>query len=124
MARARTQLGFHNRRYPIFFVRQSTLMRLKKGAAANGDRGTNLKVESYGREQNMSGPEALATEIVGSNPDVIFVVGPGAVFFEKLTLDFAAKKALIVPGPDFRKLSSSSQGDWPIGREGSLKRGG
>src|SRR5215470_18596668 len=31
---ARTQSGFHNRRYPIFFVRQSRLMRLKKGAAA------------------------------------------------------------------------------------------
>src|SRR6185312_1660818 len=28
--RGRTRLGFHNRRYPIFFVRQSTLMRLKK----------------------------------------------------------------------------------------------
>ena len=33
--------------------------------------GQNLKVESYGREQNTSGPEALATEIVRSNPDVI-----------------------------------------------------
>ena len=48
--------------------------------------GQNLKVESYGREQNTSGPEALATEIVRSNPDVIFVVGPGAVIFKKLTL--------------------------------------
>ena len=47
--------------------------------------GQNLKVESYGREQNTSGPEALATEIVRSNPDVIFVVGPGAVIFKKLT---------------------------------------
>src|SRR5712664_1456832 len=45
--------------------------------------GQNLKVESYGREQNTSGPEALATEIVRSNPDVIFVVGPGAVIFKK-----------------------------------------
>jgi putative ABC transport system substrate-binding protein len=32
--------------------------------------GQNLKVESYGREQNTSDPEALATEIVRSNPDV------------------------------------------------------
>src|SRR5712671_5147175 len=40
--------------------------------------GQNLKVESYGREQNTSGAEALATEIVRSNPDVIFVVGPVA----------------------------------------------
>ncbi|MBR1286825.1 ABC transporter substrate-binding protein [Bradyrhizobium sp. AUGA SZCCT0177] len=47
--------------------------------------GQNLKVESYGREQNTSGPEALATEIVRSNPDVILVVGPGGVFFKKLT---------------------------------------
>src|SRR5882724_4618559 len=46
--------------------------------------GQNLKVESYGREQNASGPEALATEIVRSNPDVIHVVGPGAVIFKKL----------------------------------------
>jgi putative ABC transport system substrate-binding protein len=47
--------------------------------------GQNLKVERYGREQNVSGPEALATEIVRSNPDVIHVVGPGAVIFKKLT---------------------------------------
>jgi putative ABC transport system substrate-binding protein len=47
--------------------------------------GQNLKVESYGREQNTSGPEALATAIVRSNPDVIFVVGPGALIFKKLT---------------------------------------
>jgi putative tryptophan/tyrosine transport system substrate-binding protein len=47
--------------------------------------GQNLKVESYGREQNTSGPEALATEIVRSNPDVIFVVGPGALIFKNLT---------------------------------------
>jgi putative ABC transport system substrate-binding protein len=45
----------------------------------------NLKVERYGREQNTSGPEALATEIVRSNPDVVWVVGPGAVIFKKLT---------------------------------------
>jgi ABC-type uncharacterized transport system substrate-binding protein len=37
--------------------------------------GQNLKVERYGREQNTSGPEALAAEIVLSNPDVIFVIG-------------------------------------------------
>jgi putative ABC transport system substrate-binding protein len=47
--------------------------------------GQNLKVESYGREQNTSGPEALAVEIVRSNPDVILVVGPGPVIFKKLT---------------------------------------
>jgi putative ABC transport system substrate-binding protein len=47
--------------------------------------GQNLKVESYGREQNTSGPEAVATEIVRSNPDVILVAGPGAPIFKKLT---------------------------------------
>jgi putative ABC transport system substrate-binding protein len=47
--------------------------------------GQNLKVESYGRELNTSGPEALATEIVRSNPDVILVVGPGPLIFKKLT---------------------------------------
>ena len=47
--------------------------------------GQNLKVERYGREQNTSGPEALATEIVRSNPNVIWVVGPGAVILKKLT---------------------------------------
>src|SRR6267142_2337437 len=47
--------------------------------------GQNLKVERYGREQNTSGPEAMATEIVRSNPDVIFVIGPDAVIFKKLT---------------------------------------
>ncbi|MBR1238301.1 ABC transporter substrate-binding protein [Bradyrhizobium sp. AUGA SZCCT0182] len=47
--------------------------------------GQNLKVESYGREQNTSDPEALATEIVRSNPDVIFVVALYAVIFKKLT---------------------------------------
>ncbi|MBR1153733.1 ABC transporter substrate-binding protein [Bradyrhizobium sp. JYMT SZCCT0428] len=47
--------------------------------------GQNLKVESYGREQNTSDPEALATEVVRSNPDVIFVVALYAVIFKKLT---------------------------------------
>jgi putative ABC transport system substrate-binding protein len=47
--------------------------------------GQNLEVERYGREQNTSGPEALAAEIVRSNPDVIWIVGPGAVIFKKLT---------------------------------------
>ncbi|MGO4513714.1 ABC transporter substrate-binding protein [Bradyrhizobium sp. 2TAF36] len=47
--------------------------------------GQNLKVESYGREQNTSDPEAMATEIVRSNPDVIFVVALYAVIFKKLT---------------------------------------
>lgn len=47
--------------------------------------GQNLTVEKYGREQNTSGLEALATEIVSSNPDVILLGGPGALIFKKLT---------------------------------------
>ncbi|TYL96601.1 hypothetical protein FXB40_11150 [Bradyrhizobium rifense] len=47
--------------------------------------GQNLSVESYGREQNTSGFEALAAEIVRSNPDVILATGPGVVIFKKLT---------------------------------------
>jgi putative ABC transport system substrate-binding protein len=47
--------------------------------------GQNLTVEKYGREQNTSGFEALATEVVRSNPDVILVPGPGVVIFKKLT---------------------------------------
>jgi putative ABC transport system substrate-binding protein len=47
--------------------------------------GQNLKVKSYGREQNTSGAEAAATEIVRSNPDVIFAAGPNALDFKKLT---------------------------------------
>ena len=46
--------------------------------------GQNLKVEAYGREQSTSDLEALATEIVRSNPDIIFVVGV-PIFFKKLT---------------------------------------
>ncbi len=47
--------------------------------------GQNLTVEGYGREQNVAGPEALAADIVRSNPDVVFVVGPGAPIFKQAT---------------------------------------
>jgi putative ABC transport system substrate-binding protein len=47
--------------------------------------GQNLKIESYGREQSTSGIEAKAMEIVQSNPDVIFLVGPGAAVLKRLT---------------------------------------
>jgi putative tryptophan/tyrosine transport system substrate-binding protein len=46
--------------------------------------GQNLTVEAYGREQNKSDAEALAAEVARSNPDVIYVVGPGAIIFKKL----------------------------------------
>lgn len=48
--------------------------------------GQNLTVEGYGREQNTSGsPDVLAMDIVRSNPDVIYTVGPGAVSFKPAT---------------------------------------
>lgn len=47
--------------------------------------GQNLIVERYGKEQNTSDFVALAAEVVRSGPDVIYVVGPGAVFFKPLT---------------------------------------
>jgi putative ABC transport system substrate-binding protein len=42
----------------------------------------NLTVEKYGREENKSGLAALAADIIRSNPDVVYVVGPGAVLFK------------------------------------------
>jgi len=47
--------------------------------------GRNLDVERYGREQNTSGPDALVAEVVRNNPEVVYVVGPGAVIFRKAT---------------------------------------
>ena len=47
--------------------------------------GQNLEVERYGREQNTSGLEALATEVVRGNPAIIYVIGADAVIFKKLT---------------------------------------
>jgi len=47
--------------------------------------GENLTVERYGREKNTSGPAALVTEVVRSQPDVIYVVGFGALLFKRET---------------------------------------
>jgi putative tryptophan/tyrosine transport system substrate-binding protein len=47
--------------------------------------GQNLKVESYGREQNTPAPKPWWPKIVRSNPDVILVAGPDALIFKKLT---------------------------------------
>src|SRR4051812_22083553 len=41
--------------------------------------GDNLSVERYGRERNISGPAALVSEVIRSQPDVIYVVGVGAL---------------------------------------------
>lgn len=47
--------------------------------------GQNLTVEGYGREQYPSGLDVLAREIVRTNPDVIYTVGPGSVSFKSAT---------------------------------------
>jgi putative ABC transport system substrate-binding protein len=81
--------------------------------------GQNLKVESYGREQNKSGPEAVATEIVRSNPDVIHVAGPHALIFKKLTripivvitgdpVKEGIAESLAHPGGNFTGVSSDA----------------
>jgi len=45
----------------------------------------NLIVETYGREQNTSGPEALVAEVVRAKPDLVYAVGPGAALFKEYT---------------------------------------
>ena len=50
--------------------------------------GQNLIVERYGVEQNSAGPVALAAEIIRSNPDVVFVIGPGAPIFKEADARF------------------------------------
>src|SRR5580698_4066391 len=47
--------------------------------------GQNLSVVGYGREQYRSGPDALAVEIVRSNPDAIYTIGPGSISFKSAT---------------------------------------
>jgi putative ABC transport system substrate-binding protein len=39
--------------------------------------GQNLTVERYGKEQNTTGLAALVAGVVRSNPDVVYVLGPG-----------------------------------------------
>jgi putative ABC transport system substrate-binding protein len=47
--------------------------------------GRNLTIERYGREKNMAGPAALAAAVVRNAPDVVYSVGPGALFFKRET---------------------------------------
>src|ERR1700694_1058400 len=47
--------------------------------------GQNLLIERYGREENTSGPAAMAAEVVRNNPDVVYVVGPGTMLFKQRT---------------------------------------
>jgi putative ABC transport system substrate-binding protein len=44
--------------------------------------GQNLAVETYGTENNTSGFAAMVAEVIRSNPDVVYVVGPGADLFK------------------------------------------
>jgi putative ABC transport system substrate-binding protein len=73
---ANMHAGSDNRYYRAFFDELRRLGQIE---------GQNLAVESYGREQNTSGPAALAADIVRSNPDLIYVVGPGALLFKQQT---------------------------------------
>lgn len=47
--------------------------------------GQNLTIERYAKEQNTAGPAALVAEVVRNNPDVVYVVGPGALEFKVQT---------------------------------------
>ena len=47
--------------------------------------GENLTVEPFGREKNTSGAAALVAEVVQSQPDVIYIVGFGALLFKRET---------------------------------------
>jgi putative tryptophan/tyrosine transport system substrate-binding protein len=47
--------------------------------------GQNLTIERYGREQYRSDAPALAAQVVRSNPDVIYVIDPGATYFQRET---------------------------------------
>src|SRR5882757_2210665 len=50
--------------------------------------GQNLTVETYGSERSSSDPAALTAEIISSNPDVVYVIGPGATFFKSANARF------------------------------------
>ena len=47
--------------------------------------GQNLIVERYGREKNISGPAPVVAELVRQNPDVVYVLAPGALLFKRET---------------------------------------
>jgi len=64
---------------------------IKRTSAAGIDTGTDsseANSDTFGtlrRERNVSGPAALAAEVVRDNPDVVYAVGPGAQFFKRET---------------------------------------
>jgi len=47
--------------------------------------GQNLTVERYGTEQSAAGLAAVVAEVVRSNPDVVYVLGPGTLIFKRET---------------------------------------
>src|SRR5260370_25464718 len=47
--------------------------------------GQNLIIERYGREKNTSGLAAMVAEVIRTDPDVIYVVPPGAPDFKRGT---------------------------------------
>ena len=47
--------------------------------------GQNLTIERYGREKNIAGPAPVVAELVSQNPDVVYVLGPGALLFKRET---------------------------------------
>jgi putative ABC transport system substrate-binding protein len=62
--------------YKVFFDELRRLGRIE---------GENLTIERYGKEQYRSDREALAAEVVRSNPDVIYVIDPPAILFKQRT---------------------------------------
>ena len=65
-----------NRYYRVLFAELRRLGHIE---------GQNLTVERYGREESTAGVAALAARVVRSNPDVVYVVGVGALFFKRET---------------------------------------
>jgi putative ABC transport system substrate-binding protein len=47
--------------------------------------GQTLVVERHGREKIVSGPAAMVAEIIRSNPDVVYAIPPGPLYFKKQT---------------------------------------
>jgi putative ABC transport system substrate-binding protein len=62
-----------NRYYRAFFEELQRLGHIE---------GRNLSIQRYGREQNTGGPVALAVDVMRNKPDLVYVVGLGAVLFK------------------------------------------
>jgi putative ABC transport system substrate-binding protein len=60
--------------------------------------GQNLIIERYGREKNASGLAAMVAEVIRTDPDVIYVIPPGAPDFKRGTTKIPLV-ALAIPSP-------------------------